>query len=101
MLHPEGGKLLNSLIGPELTSLYDAYLNNVAVVSDNIFRVEEENVLIRVFALPGQLNSLATILTSPEYGMTEEIIITELDAITGWFPIENLLMINTLQTMIF
>jgi hypothetical protein len=95
---PEGGKLLNSLIGPELTSLYNAYINNVAVVSDNIFRVDEENVLIRAFALPGQLNSLAAILTSPEYGMTDEIIITELNAITGWFPISNLLMIDALET---
>lgn len=94
---PEGGKLLNSLIGPELTSLYDAFLDSVALVSDNIFRVEEENVLVRVFALSGQLNNLANILTSSEFGMTDEIVIAELNAVTGWIPISNLLMINTLE----
>lgn len=94
---PAGGKIFNSLIGPELTSLYNTFTSTGTAVSDNIFRIDEQVVLIRVFALPGQLNSLANILTSSLYGMTDEIVIPELNAITGWFPITNLLMINSLE----
>ena len=97
---PAGGKLENSLIGPELNSLYFTYLNTGTAVSDNIFQIDGSNVLIRVFALPGQLGSLLTILTSPSYGLTDEVEITELNAITGWFPIANLLMINSLDTYV-
>jgi hypothetical protein len=97
---PVGGKLESSLIGPELTSLHGVYINSGPVVSDNIFRVDEENVLIRVFALPAQLPELLNILISEPYGLTEEIIIPDLNAITGWFPVANLLLIDTLDTYV-
>jgi subtilisin family serine protease len=97
---PEGGKLENSLIGPELNSLYFTYLNTGTAVSDNIFQIDESTVLIRVFALPGQLSGLISILTSPSYGLTDEIEISDLNAVTGWFPISNLLMINSLDTYV-
>lgn len=97
---PAGGKLENSLIGPELNSLYFTYLNTGTAMSDNIFKIDGSNVLIRVFALPGQLGGLHTILTSPSYGLTDEVEVVELNAITGWFPISNLLMINSLYTYV-
>jgi subtilisin family serine protease len=97
---PEGGKLENSLIGPELNSLYYTYLNTGTAVSDNIFQIDVANVLIRVFALPGQMGNLLNILASPSYGLTDEVEITELNAVTGWFPISNLLMINALGTYV-
>jgi hypothetical protein len=93
---PEGGKLFNSLIGPELNSLYLTYINTGEAVTDNIFQIDETAVLIRVFALPGQSGALLSILTSSSYGMTEVTEAGELNAIIGWFPISNLLMINEL-----
>ncbi len=97
---PENGKLVNSLIGPELTSLYNFYSAGGTAVSDNIFQIDSSKVLIRVFAQPGQYANLLSLLISPSYGMTGEKGIPGLEVISGWYPIANLLMLNDLPTLI-
>ncbi len=97
---PAGGKLENSLIGPELTSLYNAYQANGTAVSDNIFQIDSSTVLIKVFALDGQYSNLLDTLTSSGYGMTDPKGIPGQLSITGWFPIDNLLLINNLVTQV-
>jgi len=93
---PSGGKLENSLIGPELTSLYNTFMNTGSVISDNIFQINSSTVLIKVFALQGEYNNLLSLLSSPTYGLTNVRGIPGLFSITGYFPIENLLLINDL-----
>ena len=97
---PEGGKLVNSLIGPDLTSLYYTYLETGVAVSDNIFQIDSNKVLIKVFALPGEYANLLSILTSPTYGMTEVKGVPGLLSISGYYPIENLLMIDSLTDQV-
>ncbi|MEZ5195706.1 MAG: S8 family serine peptidase [Bacteroidales bacterium] len=93
---PTGGKLVNSLIGPELTSLYNTYVSTGTANSDNIFQIDESTVLIKVFALDGMYNDLLATLTSSVYGMTDPKGIPGQLSISGWFPITNLLLINSL-----
>ncbi|HPE58286.1 MAG TPA: S8 family serine peptidase, partial [Bacteroidales bacterium] len=95
---PDGGKLDNSLIGPELTSLYETFQATGTAVSDNIFQIDGSTVLIRIFALSGQYSNLLDTLTSPAFGLTDPKGIPGQLSISGWYPIDNLLLINDLTT---
>lgn len=92
---PAGGKT-SDLIGAELTSLHNTYINNGSYISNDIFQIVDTLVIIDVFALPGQFDSLLAILTSPAMGMIPENSNPDAGVITGLFPIINLLFINEL-----
>lgn len=95
---PEGGKAGNDcvILGPELCSFYETFINLGAVVTDDIFQTDGVDVLIVVEAVDGQLNQLATELTSAIYGMSNAVISIEENTVTGDMPIVNLLLINDL-----
>lgn len=98
---PEDGKvdpLACPILGPELCSFYETYLNLGVVVTDDIFQaqVDDNNVLIVVKAEDGQLTTLQNTLTSPGYGMFDDLISIAENSVTGWYPIDNLWLITEL-----
>ncbi len=101
---PSGGKIYNSLIGPELTYLHDFYdLDPLTfdAESDDIFQINATNVFIEISVVDGQYDALLTKLRRSSYGLTGEIGNDgSTNTITGWYPIENLLLLNKLATQI-
>jgi hypothetical protein len=96
---PDGGKVYD-LIGSELTSLYNTYLNSGTYISDDIFQVVGASVSIEILTQPGQYSSAITLLTGPSYGLTSYSGDPAKNTITGLFPILNLLSLNALPTLI-
>ena len=66
---PADGKSF-SLIGPELTSLYETYIATGNVISNDIFNIVGSTVLIEITAIQGQLPALLALVESSGYGMT-------------------------------
>lgn len=98
---PDSGKILNSLIGAELTSLYETYLLTDSAASDNIFQIVDlSNVMIEVFALDGKFDELLAILQTSGYGIFDVNVYPGESRITGAYPILNLLMINDLTSLV-
>ena len=98
---PYSGKIQNSLIGAELTSLHDTYVISDSAVSDDIFQiVDESNVVIEVFALDTKFDELNTLLQTSAYGMTDVVAYSDELRITGVYPILNLLFINDLPLLV-
>jgi subtilisin family serine protease len=95
----EGGKSFD-LIGSELTSLYLSYSQTGDYISDDIFQIIDNKVLISVVTQPGEYESALSLLTSAEYGMIEETGNPINNVFTGLFPILNLLDINELPEQI-
>ncbi|NTW26077.1 MAG: S8 family serine peptidase, partial [Lentimicrobium sp.] len=96
---PVNGKSL-TLIGPELTSLYETYIATGEVISNDIFSITGENVLIEIVAIEGQFGALLSLLQSPAFGLTNETVFPEESLITGFFPIANLLSLNNLPLLL-
>jgi len=96
---PPGGKLENTLIGAELNSLYETYILTDSAVSDDIYQISGENVLIEINVIEGQYDVLLSMLIN-DYGLT--VVNSDPDnlVITGWFPIINLLLLNDLPQYI-
>ena len=98
---PDSGKILNSLIGAELTSLYNTFVAYDSVSTDDIFLiVDSTNVMIEVYALEGEYDNLLALLQTPSYGMFNFSSDPDELKITGAFPILNLLQINSLPHMV-
>jgi len=95
----ENGKSYD-LIGSELTSLYYSYLDNGSYISDDIFQIVGNSVLIEIYVLEGQYDSTLNLLASPAYGLTSEVGDPEQNIISGLLPIVNLLSLNDLPTLI-
>lgn len=109
---PDGGKVGGeSLIGAELTSLYNKYISfkkpeNFKAKSDYIFQLkgldvsDVHRVLIEVSSLEGRLNNLLSILVNGEYGFDPTYRDPDSHpdprGAKGWMPIGNLLMMNDL-----
>jgi hypothetical protein len=96
---PEGGKI-TSLIGAELTALFELYMASGSAESDDIFQIDGNRVLVEITALEGQYQVLLELLKTTAYGLT---VVTENEEslrITGLYPIGNLLMLNDLDNMI-
>ena len=100
---PEGGKVdQKSLIGAELTSLYNKYDSDPAdfiVESDDIFQLREAGGVPQVFievVSSGQLGNLLPQLTAWNF----EIVLQDDNArhATGWMPITRLLDMNDLTS---
>lgn len=98
---PDEGKLLNSLIGPELTSLYETYVIYDSLVSNDIFQIiDDTSVLIEAFALDGQFDALLTLIQTPDYGLTDVVADQDESRISGVFPVINLLLLNDLVNLL-
>jgi len=99
---PENGKLEYSLIGAELTSLHYTYMainDPSQFETDDIFQIRNgTEVLIEVHALPGQYDAMKSALISLGI-MVENEDVSGL-TLTGWFPIEDLLLINNLVSSV-
>ena len=98
---PANGKLLNSIIGPELTSLYTTFIATNTAVSNYIFQIRDSKVLIEIKTKTGYYNTLLGILTGTlgfEPDPASQYVDPANNLITGWIPIVNLLTINTYPT---
>ena len=96
-LPPEGGKSFN-LIGPELTSLYEAYQFSwfTPPAEDSVFQINETDgtVLTEIVVLPGKYSETAMFLAntyalSPEPESYESSL-----SILVWFEINKLVELN-------
>lgn len=88
------GKVLTK-IGSELTSLYTNY-GNVADSAKTIFLLQSDSVLIDIIAM-SQVSQLKSLLMT-SYGLRDTIPNGPNSLIiTGWFPIVNLPVLNTLS----
>ncbi len=101
---PVTGKSFD-IIGPELTFLYETFIENGTYVSDDIFQIiddniVDDNVVISVQTQPGQYAAALSLLTSPEYGLSQESADIPNNTFTGIFPIENLLSLNELPDLL-
>lgn len=99
---PEGGKQLDSRIGAELTSLYNAYIADpmaFSFVTDDIFQLDGDRVLIEVVAESGQYSALMTILN----GMGFVTVTNNPPAshATGWIDIAVLLQLNAISELTY
>lgn len=98
---PEDGKILQSLIGAELTSLYNTYIEYDTASTNDIFLIVDNiNVMIEVYALDGSFDDLLGLLQTLTYGMFNVTSDPEQLKITGAFPITNLLLINDLPQLV-
>jgi hypothetical protein len=100
---PEGGKLEYSIIGPELTALYNKFTEIGSVHSDDIFQISTsgDQVLARIIAQAGQYQALLDLLAGAEYGLSE-IVVSDPSTwtVSGYYPIANLLKLNSLPQLI-
>lgn len=100
---PAGGKVAaTSLIGAELTSLYNTYKSlypNFNAQSDNIFQLRVKNgvnqVLIEAVSI-GTTGSLLTQLVGKGFELVLDNAVSK--QLTGWIPISRLLELNSLTT---
>ena len=99
---PETGKVINSKIGAELTSLYETYSadpSNFQGASDAIFQIDQDRVFIEAASEPGQYIQML--------GSLEDLgveIITEdpgVNRLTGWVQIPDLLLLNEIVPLLY
>jgi len=94
---PTGGKINASLIGAELTSLYNKSIidgNNFSPKSDDIFQIDESlNVLIVVVSKNNKATELVTELNALVLGISDEGDFSYNRA-SYWFPIDQLIYLN-------
>jgi hypothetical protein len=98
---PENGRIENSLIGAELTSLNETFAVYDSVASNDIFQIiNGTHVMIDVYALDGHFDQLLMLLQSAPYNMTDISSDPDLLRITGAFSIIDLLLINDLPDLV-
>ena len=92
------GKVFDK-IGSELSSLKDNF-GNVADSAKAIFLIKSDTVLIDIISMAGQTAALKSLLMSPAYGLKDTISNGANSLIiTGWFPINNLSLLNALASV--
>ncbi len=89
---PANGKILNSIIGPELTSLYQTYTSTNNAVSNDIFQIRGSEVLIEVRPKGTNYNYVLNLLTQNNFSLELGDPVKKL--IIGWYPIRNLTILN-------
>ncbi len=87
---PVSGKSFD-IIGPELTFLYETFTENGTYVSDDIFQIiddniVDDNVVISVQTQPGQYAAALSLLSSAQYGLSQESADIPNNTFTGLFP---------------
>jgi len=90
---PKNGKLDNSVIGPELTSLYNSYIATGTATSNFIFQIDGSKVLIEVKSKPTFYSFVLNLLTT-SFGFSQVTGDAVNNVMTGWIPINKLLNIN-------
>jgi hypothetical protein len=88
------------IIGVELTSLYHTYLTNGTYISDDIFQIIGTSVRVSILTQPGEHENAVSLLTSPAYGLVQELDDPEAGVINGTLPILNLLSLNLLPDLL-
>lgn len=98
---PVNGKT-STPAGPELTSLYERYVqDSTQVVTDDIYQIFDGYVLIEIVAERDYATQLRATLITAEYGFKNEIPNAGgSPVITGLYPIVNLLKLNNLDAWI-
>lgn len=84
------------IIGVELTSLYYIYQSTGTYISDDIFQILGTSVRVTITTRPGQHANAVALLTTPAYGLVQELNDPANNLIEGTFPIDNLLSLNLL-----
>lgn len=93
---PAGGKT-NTKIGPELSSLFQTGSGSS---SDAIFQLENNHVLLELYAQAGRASVLLTEATG--LGLKDGVVSPFNNlSITGFFPIANLAALNALESLHF
>lgn len=88
------------IIGVELTSLYYKYAGGASVISDDIFQIIGNSVRVSIRTKPGEHANAVSLLTTPTYGLIQELSDPANNLINGTFPILNLLSLNQLPTLL-
>lgn len=88
------------IIGVELTSLYYKYAGGASVISDDIFQIIGNSVRVSIRTKPGQHANAVSLLTTPGYGLIQELSDPANNLINGTLPILNLLSLNQLPTLL-
>jgi len=96
---PEGGKSFD-IIGAELTFLYDTFLETGDFVSDDIFQIIEDRVIVSIITQPGEFTNALNTLTGVDYGLLVFSENPALREIQGQIPILNLLSLNELPELL-
>lgn len=84
------------IIGVELTSLYYIYQGTGSYISDDIFQILGSSVRVSIRTQPGDHANAVALLTTPGYGLVQELNDPVNNLIEGTFPILNLLSLNLL-----
>lgn len=92
---PEDGKSFD-LIGAELTFLFEEFSETGSFISDDIFQIVEDRVVVSILTQPGQYENALEILTGSTYGLQDFIGNPSNRTINGQIPILNLLLLNEL-----
>ncbi len=93
------GKIINT-IGSELDALADTR-DSTSAVSKAMFQINNGKVLMEIVAMQGRYRELLSLLLSTRYGLTDTISNgPNTLIITGYFPIANLRMLDSLNTLI-
>ncbi|MCX6302523.1 MAG: hypothetical protein NTW82_10095, partial [Bacteroidia bacterium] len=88
---PQTGKT-ESVLGPELKSLYDSFMSTHTATTNFIFQISNSRVLIEIKVKAGSYDYLLGELTG-KYGFTAEFEDRDNNIITGWLNIENLVFL--------
>ena len=92
---PSTGKITNSIIGPELNSLYNNFITTGTAVSNFIYQVQSNKVLIELKAKTGNYTTLLQLLIK-NFGFEFVAGDPSTRIVSGWIPIANLLLLNNL-----
>lgn len=88
------------IIGSELTSLHNTFVQNGTYISDDIFQIVSTNVIISIQTQVGQFENALDLLTTEEYGLSLPWLSPENNLISGVYPVENLLLLNELPDLL-
>ena len=90
----------NDIIGVELRSLYNVYLANGTVISNDIFQILGNSVRITIRTQPTQHAAAVSLLATPAYGLVQELNDPANNLVNGTLPILNLLSLNSLPNLL-
>lgn len=88
------------IIGVELRSLYNVYLANGSIISNDIFQILGTSVRITIRTQPTQHAAAVSLLSGATYGLVQELNDPANNLINGTLPIMNLLSLNGLPNLL-
>ncbi len=96
---PEDGKSFD-LIGAELTFLYETFLSTGNFISDDIFQIIDDRVIVSILTLEGEYENALALLVDPPYELQDFVGNPSNRTINGQVPILNLLALNDLTDVL-